>query len=164
MVSHDSRFSFSRSIQELWRERCNVRQNTLISGICTVPPDSGIWKLEGILDKTASHPSYDDSAYCWHGDGGYRDCNKVWPKTPFFLLVFCGNCNFFLKKDLPCRHINDPHRGRYCSLSLLPTNSLISISDPWTWTLWSWHSILQGRSTSAPTLLPELVERHKDSV
>jgi len=43
----------------------------LSSKICTVPKESGLWKMPGL----EYDPSLVDGATCWHGRG-YRDCNK----------------------------------------------------------------------------------------
>eukprot|EP00090_Calanus_glacialis_P028351 TRINITY_DN4555_c0_g1_i3.p1 TRINITY_DN4555_c0_g1~~TRINITY_DN4555_c0_g1_i3.p1 ORF type:complete len:344 (-),score=94.51 TRINITY_DN4555_c0_g1_i3:59-1090(-) len=43
----------------------------LSSKICTVPKESGLWKMPGLKFD----PSLADGATCWHGRG-YRDCNK----------------------------------------------------------------------------------------
>ena len=42
----------------------------LSSGICTVPKESGLWKMPGI----SFNEDLDDSSTCYHGKG-YKDCN-----------------------------------------------------------------------------------------
>jgi len=43
----------------------------LSSKICTVPKESGLWKMPGLEFE----PSLSDTNTCWHGRG-YKDCNK----------------------------------------------------------------------------------------
>ena len=42
---------------------------------CTVPEESGLWKIPGLVDRELYFPTFNDTNICWHGKN-YQDCNK----------------------------------------------------------------------------------------
>ena len=50
--------------------------------LCTVPPESGLWNLPGLKNRSLYFPDVDDSDTCWHGLF-FRDCNKVARIIPY---------------------------------------------------------------------------------
>ena len=65
---------------------------------------------------------------------------QVWPLTQFFLFLFVKNHWFAWRAN------QWPLIGEPLFSSVPPSNSLVSVSDPWTAFL-SWHSAIQGPST-----------------
>ena len=103
-----------------------------------------VWK-EQILLQYGQRPTkcgWQETALC----GGsslfiWRGLQQVWPISQFFLFPFC-------KRSLICQEGKSmsPHRGLFSFV--LPSNSLVSVSNPW-------------RALDSPrALLPEL-QRHQ---
>ena len=44
--------------------------------LCTVPSESGLWKIPGLVEKQLYFPQLNDSKTCWHGKN-YHDCNRI---------------------------------------------------------------------------------------
>ena len=49
---------------------------------CTVPEESGLWKIPGLVDNNIYFPNMNDSSICWHGKN-YQDCNMDMRIVPY---------------------------------------------------------------------------------
>ena len=43
--------------------------------LCTVPEESGLWKIPGLVERKIYFPNMNDTNICWHGKN-YQDCNE----------------------------------------------------------------------------------------